>query len=201
MTDEEAKLLNTFFSNFSEVPLDYNFGCPGVDEDRYMIIFGVEHAYLNGVSTLIRVDAPNYKSFVPAETVDAAAMRYFGRRIKRHRSIMSGGRGYDYHFNNGKYYRSSGDGDPFYWSSVRHFYDNGDGTFTGVVEDYASHCLYSDDNVYARRKYWRFGNCDPVPNPMSGGDGYMVSGNWTATVAPHVYNGKRTYKMISMGCK
>jgi hypothetical protein len=198
MSDEEARLLNVFVSNFSEVSFNaYNDCNTPIDEDL-LIIFGIGHTRLNNPGKVKQVGSSSIY-LVSSSDVDNAAQRYFGRKISRHHTV-SGPilKGRQIPYANGSYSVDIGDGDPYTWSNVINFYDNGDGTYLAVVQDYATHCFWTDNrSVYKRKKYWELGDCT---DEGVASEGYVVGGIWKAIVAPHEYNGKKTYKLLKTVC-
>jgi hypothetical protein len=192
MSDEEARLLNVFLSNFGETFLPPVYGCPGANDDDYRIAFGVLHNFINKHAYGDRA------SGIPADQVAEAVWRYFGVRLKNHRSVrMSKVIPYDFTYSGGYYHFEPGDGDPWAWSNATNMLADGAGGFRVAVQDYYSHCDLPDPkSLYNRRKLWNLGDCAPG----RGGDtvGFATSRRWSASIAPHVYNGRNTYKMVTL---
>ncbi|MDR3277627.1 MAG: zinc ribbon domain-containing protein [Oscillospiraceae bacterium] len=182
MTDEDARLLNVFFSNFSEVHFG-DFSAARYD-DADLIVFAIWHAYRNNTNALTPVGTGELK--ISQTTVENSVEKYFGVTGVRHQSV-----GNAYRYADGGYYFYGADGDPLSWSQVEEFYDNGDGTFDAVVHVYASH--RPPENLYERIANWihYFDGADPYE-----GEELYDYGFARATVAPHSYGGKQTYKLL-----
>jgi hypothetical protein len=192
MSDEDVRLLNIFVSNFGELEFGKDNFCFAEINDDVLILFGVLHSYHNNFKNLIKTEDPN-KLLIPKKLVDNAADRYFGKKISNHHTIKQL---HLLQYNNGNYIFMFGDGDPFYWSNVEEFYDNGNGIFTAFVRNYYSHVLYNEKFLYKRKKYWDLSTCDDWGDTCY----YKSPSLWSAIIAPHTYNGKKTYKLVAMKC-
>jgi hypothetical protein len=195
MSDNDAKLLNIFFSNFSETTFPLIYGNPEIKKDDYLIAFGIENSYYNKPYSHKKIEN-KYGSCINTQAVTDSVFRYFGEKLHNHHSVPNSDIfpiGYNYIY--GCYYVEIGDGEPRHWSQVLNFYELGNGTFRAVIQNYFSHCYF--DNIYDRIQYWKLDGCILSDKRME--ENHVSPGQqWTATVASHEYNGKATYKMISM---
>jgi hypothetical protein len=204
MSDNEVRLLNIFVSNFGEVEYGYqnyenNTRCFSDFDDDVMIEFGVRHSYANNMNSLKSTDNPHLY-LVPKKLVENAVERYFGKKITNHRSVKNDKYPalWRLDYDNGYYDIAVGNSQPFLWSNVTEFYDNGDGTFKAYVDNYFSfYYFYRDENtVYNRKENW---NNDSCPETNHSGC-YSLESSWIATIVPYTYNGKNTYKLVAMEC-
>lgn len=77
----EKRKLDTFFSNFSEVNMQ-SFKKDSLS-DKALLDFALMHHYKNNFKSLKR-SSDGASVIVPAERVDQATLKYFGRKIGKH---------------------------------------------------------------------------------------------------------------------
>ena len=81
LTTVEQKKLDTFFSNFSEAHVE-SF-TQATLTDKALLDFALIHSYINNPKSLIQ-SKDGLNVGVPAQLVDKATERYFGRTISQH---------------------------------------------------------------------------------------------------------------------
>lgn len=81
LTAAEQKKLDTFFSNFSEAYVQ-SFTQETLTE-KTLLDFALIHSYINNPKSLIK-SKDGLTAGVPAQLVDKAVERYFGRTISKH---------------------------------------------------------------------------------------------------------------------
>lgn len=183
ISDNDWKALNIFFSNFSETHFeDFNYK---KYNDKALIDFAMHHIVINN---------RNYfeGDSVDKKYINATIKKYFGIDKITPQSIEDG----FVLYKDGKYYwEDVTEGFPkFDGAQVIEFYDNQDGTFLAIIEDYKDNQEYhkggSPDNFgasfYPPKKSWS----PSVAKKCS------IAGYHVAKVAPHTYNNKKTYKLL-----
>ena len=137
MDVSERNALDVFFSNFSEAfikPFTYN----GVSNNE-LIKFGVMHIRLNRRDLLINYDNTYWS--VPAEEVDNAAYKYFGKHI-----LVQSSHEYPLVGNEYLLIKASGEGVRF--MQIKSLTDNGDGSYTALLNEYVG----DSDDMHAEQK-------------------------------------------------
>lgn len=193
-TDEEYKKLSIFLSNFSEVGfIDFDIADY---KDEQLIEFAIWHTYSNNYDAIINeTDEAHYDLKISADIIFDVVDKYFGISVI-HKSVgyiddpnhWNYGQ-YQYLFKDGYYYFTGADGEPLSWSEIVELYDNGDGTFTAVTNEWASQEVSAQ---YERRKYWSH-----LVHPDDVWEGAVASGGHSSVIAPYSYGGKDTYKLLS----
>jgi len=194
MSKAERTALHTFFSNFSEVGLrEFNAGSYSVNE---LADFALWHHYRNNWSRFSYGE--DGFMILSSGDVEQAANRYFGISDINHAAYTND---WNY-YRNGAYYLMGADGEPLSWSQVTSFADNGDGTFTARYDVYQSHA--APDNLYEDIADWRLGGTVVItkddPNRLHGNvwEASVYAYSCTAVVALHEYDGRQSYKLLSL---
>ncbi|MDR3209644.1 MAG: hypothetical protein LBT36_03345 [Oscillospiraceae bacterium] len=189
MTDAELRALNIFFSNFSETRF------PDFDIDAYdvtsLLAFAVHHDVINNPGRFVIAYGGEPDAALAPSYVENAMLKYFGVSGVTHQSA-----GAWVTYSDGKYHwHDVFEGAPWFaGSQVAEFFDNGDGTYSALLEDYTDGADYGA---------WLSGggeiNAFYQPQRSWSGFGgvFARSGYHTATVAPHTYDGKQTYKLLT----
>ena len=124
----EKKRLDTFLSNFSEVLLKPFASRPS---DQELTRFGVGHTWINNHS-LVRISGSTAR--VSTKVVDAATLKYFGRKVTRRVGYPA----YGIRYRSGWYYFTAADGDAFPYSRSTRVLKNSDGTWTVDLTNYVA---------------------------------------------------------------
>jgi hypothetical protein len=213
MSKAEHKALNIFFSNFAEVEMN-DFDVTNYSNSA-LIDFAIWHTWINNANAILpsegiyNDDNYEYPCRISADTVEAAVKRYFDISINN-QSVYYDDPNYSdygklqYLYKDGYYHFDGADGAPITWSQVNELYDNGDGTYTAYLDVYYSHIppdnLYEDISDGISRftpdegyTIIRKGEQDFADEEAARYDYSCV-----ATISPHDYNGKSTYKLISL---
>lgn len=127
LTDDQRNELNTFFSNFSEVGLEF-FVNGKISEDE-LVRFGLLHIIKNRNVAELMYMRDQYGG-IPPEEVDYVTNKYFGKIVANHRSIPQ------HTFVNGHYPLFKMGGEGLVFSRIQSLYDNGDGTYTAKISVY-----------------------------------------------------------------
>jgi hypothetical protein len=186
MPDKDWRALNIFFSNFSETYLE-DFSAGDYD-DKTLIEFAVRHNVINNAG-LFKHDA-NSDYYIEPKHVNATVKKYFGAE-----KITAQDGGDFVLYRDGKYYWDDVfEGSPWFaGSQALELRDNGDGTLSAIVGDYGDNENYQKDPdsksiplFYTPKKTWK-----PATAKMFDAKGYHA-----AQIAPHTYDGKKTYKLL-----
>jgi|GEM_PF-843790 hypothetical protein len=188
MTDSDLKALNIFFSNFSETHFG-DFTNKSYDT-RALIDFGLQHNVINNRSRLID-DVSSEHSYMDKEYMDITVKKYFDIEGITHQSGKPTG---FVVYDNGKYFwHDVFEGSPWFeGSQLIELYDNGDGTFSAITEDYQDSPEFNDkmeeflSSFYEPKRNWK-----PEMHKLVEANGYHA-----ARIAPHEFNGKQTYKLL-----
>jgi hypothetical protein len=83
LSAQEKKELDTFFSNFSEARVE-NF-TPETLSGEALLQFGLTYNYINNFKSL-KASKDGLSAIVSSDLIDAATEKYFGTKIKSHKS-------------------------------------------------------------------------------------------------------------------
>lgn len=136
----EWRAMNVFFSNFAEAGVE-----PfrrGAVSDEALARFGVLHTRINAPQRVERGRGTDER--VAARHVEAAALKYFGVSLARHRSFGLGGDRVA--FANGHYVFPGADGEVHPFAHVARWEDAGGGEFAADVSVYQGEDV--DGDVY-----------------------------------------------------
>jgi len=153
LSQSDKKLMNTFFSNFSEVSME-----PFTREsltDTNMIRFGVFHNYRNNEIFFVKTGKDNLLK-IKANYIDESVKKFFGKSITKHQSIG------DIEYKNGWYYITESSGEAFIFSQVVKLSDNGNKMFTAIVNIYSAGSGWTG-NVHGTDAEWEKGSEDDIP--------------------------------------
>lgn len=156
LSPAEKKLMNTFFSNFSEVLME-----PFTREsitDMELIQFAVSHNYRNN-EKLFTKGGEEYQVKIRARYIDDTVNKFFGRKIIQPQSIE----GIDY--KDGWYYTTDASGEEYLFSQIVSLHDNGNGIFTAKVNVFQAGSGWTG-NVHGDEKEWRKSSPDDVPEVL-----------------------------------
>ena len=194
MNNADWKALNIFFSNFCETNFN-DFNAKSYDE-KVLIEHALYHNVVNS-SNSFKNDPATGDKYLTKATVDATIMKAFG---------ISGIKAKDFEADffackGGKYYwLDIFEGSPWFaGGQVIEFYENGDGTYSAIIENYSDSSEYqeyisgleyssksSKSPFYSPKKTWKKG-LEKY---------YKLDGYHAAKVAPQTYNNKATYKLL-----
>jgi hypothetical protein len=149
----EKKLLNTLFSNFSEVfvePFKKN-----EISDSALIQFALSHNYLNNNKFFVK-GGDEYQVKIKASYIDSAALKFFGRKIVKHQSVG------EIDYKDGWYYTTDATGEAYFFSQIVNLYDNGKSMYTATVNIYSAGSGWTG-NVHGDEKEWKKASPDDVP--------------------------------------
>jgi len=149
----EKKLLNTFFSNFSEVLLE-PFEKDEIS-DAALIQFSVLHNYKNNYKFFVHA-GEEYQVKINASHVDDSIDKFFGRKISKHRFIG------EINYKDGWYYTTDASGEEYFFSQIVNLFDNGSNMYTATVNVYAAGSGWTG-NVHGDEKEWKKSSPDDVP--------------------------------------
>lgn len=155
LSAKERKELNTFFSNFSEVFVE-PFTRDSI-KDSDLIRFSVSHNYINNIK-LFSKGGKEYQVKISASNVDASVMKFFGRKITKHQSVDDDG----IEYRDGWYYKTDASGEELSFSQVASLSDEGNGTYTAIVNVYIAGSGWTGD-INADEKTWKKESPDDVP--------------------------------------
>jgi hypothetical protein len=188
ISDAEARALNIFFSNFCETSFgDFN---AKARDDQALIAFAAHHNVINN-RKLFKEDKAEGKAYIGKGTVDATIEKYFGLKGVTPQSAEDG----FVIYKNGKYYWDDVfESAPWFaGGQAVSLTDNGDGTLFATVELYKDNDAFQKDaakvnikDFYAPKKSWKGKTASY----------YELSSTWSAVIAPHTYNGKKTWKLL-----
>jgi hypothetical protein len=129
--------------------------------------------------------------------VEATLSRYF-RIEKVYHGVVDIS---DYSYRDGFYYTKGGLGGSWSWYNVSSYTDNGDGTFTALVNRYASmpESFPEGDSQYEPMYKWQLPPGAKIIDGRSGSslDISRLSTN-TVIIKPYVYNGAQTWQIASI---
>ncbi|MCI2110202.1 MAG: hypothetical protein LKJ99_04435 [Acidaminococcaceae bacterium] len=137
MNISERNALDVFFSNFSEAfmrPFTYN-----AVSNSELIKFGVMHVRINRRELLRNYD--NTYWAIPAQEVDNAAYKYFGKHIVAQSS-------HEYPLVGNEYLLIKASGEGVRFMQITSLTDNGDGSYTALLNEYVG----ESDNMHAVQK-------------------------------------------------
>jgi nicotinamide mononucleotide adenylyltransferase len=186
MDNTALRAVNVFFSNFSETAFeDYS---QGGNNDRALIGFAMRHNVIN-IPELFQSDAES-NSYIEPKNVDATIEKYFGD-IK----VTPQSSGDFIGYRDGKYYWDDVfEGSPWFaGSQTLELRDNGNGTLSAIVEDYADNDNYqaNPDSELVRRFYEPKKTWSAAVAKL-----FDVKGYHAALIEPYEYQGKKTYRLI-----
>ena len=153
LTQSGIKLMNTFFSNYSEVSIK-----PFTKEtlgDKELINFGVHHNYRNNEKLFVKTGKENQIK-IKAAYVDESVMKFFGKKIQKHQSID------DVEYHSGWYFITESSGEVFIFSQIVNLYDNGNNIFTAAVNVYTAGSGWIG-NVHGTEEEWKKSGEDDIP--------------------------------------
>ena len=187
MKNADWRALNIFFSNFCES----DFGDFSADsrDDRALIAFAVSHNAINN-KKLFKEDADG-RYYIGKNSVDATIEKYFGiKGVKP----QSAGDEFVVYENDRYYWDDVFEGSPWFaGAQTVALYNDGDGTFSAVVELYKDNVAFQNDvdkfdikDFYAPKKSWKGKTASY----------YDFDTTCSAKIAPHVYGGKKTWKLL-----
>jgi hypothetical protein len=187
MKNADWRALNIFFSNFCESSLG-DFSADSRD-DKALIAFAVSHNVINN-RKLFKEDAEG-RYYIGKNSVDATIEKYFGIKGVKHQS--AGGEFVVYE-NDRYYWDDVCEGSPgFAGAQAVALYDDGDGTFSAIVELYKDNHAFQIDvdkfdikDFYAPKKSWKGKTASY----------YDLDATYSAKIAPHVYGGKKTWELL-----
>lgn len=177
LAPSEKKLIDTFFSNFSEVFLK-PFDKEGIT-DSEMIQFGVMHNYRNNGKRFIKGEK-GYQVKIKASFVDESVEKFFGRKIGKHQPVDN----IDY--KDGWYFITEASGEIFSFSQLAGLCDNGKGLYTATVNIYTAGSGWTGD-VHGTAKEWGMASSDDVPE---------LSEVMTATLHKLTEKGRSRYILV-----
>lgn len=181
MSDKDWRALNVFFSNFSETTLD-QFSASKY-ENKELIGFAMHHNVINNR------DRFDEDSYISEKYVKSTLMKYFGIS----KIIPEDGDFFSY--KSGKFlWEDIFEGGPyFYGSQTIELYDNGDGTFSAITEDYEDNEYFQNNFIegfgkifYPPKKNWKSATTKRC----------KVTGYHAAKIATQSYDGKVVYKLL-----
>lgn len=188
MSDSDWRALNIFFSNFYETGFE-DFIITDYD-NKALIAFALQHNVKN--TDHFESNESEEYSYLSQKYVVATLKKYFDID----KISVPNGRVTDFiSHKNGKYYwEDVFEGAPWFaGNQVIELYDNHDGTFSAIVENYNDNNEFQmnfSDNLstsfYAPKKTWK----------ASLAKHFDLSGYHIAKIAAHTYNGKETYKLL-----
>lgn len=170
------KQLDTFFSNFAEAYVQPF--AKGKIEDENLIRFGALHVILNNAK-LIETKGDNNYGYIKAETIDGAALYFFGVKPQKHTSID----GYTYENGYYKFPKASGEVNTF--SQIDKLYDSGNGTFKAEVSIYTASSGFTGDS-HGTLEQWK----------ASGEDIPTLNKKINAVIQKIKDNGKERYILL-----
>jgi hypothetical protein len=184
MKNADWSALNIFFSNFCES----SFGDFSADsrDDKALIAFAMSHNVINNME-LFKQDAEG-GYYIGKNSVDATIEKYFGIKGVKPQN----GEGEFVIYKNDRYYWDDVfEGSPWFaGAQAVAFYDDGDGTFSAVVELYKDNNAFQNDvgkfdtkDFYAPKKSWKGKTASY----------YDLYATYSAKIAPHVWGGKKTW--------
>ncbi len=153
LTEAQRDELDTFFSMFSEVSLDAFAGETLTDD--ILIKFGVYHNYRNNYKYFVKSGKENQVK-ISESRVDESAVKYFGRKIGRHKSIE----GID--LSDGWYTVDEAAGEGLRFSQLLTFFEVGNSLFEATVQIYVAGPGWSGD-VHGREEDWEKSSPGDVP--------------------------------------
>ena len=149
----EKKILNTFFSNFSEAMIE-PFEKDSLS-DRALIQFCIIHNYINNYKFFVK-GGEEYQVKIKASYIDSSAEKFFGRKIIRHQSVG------EIEYKNGWYYNTDASGEEYSFSQIVSLYDNGNNLYTATVNVYSAGSGWTG-NVHGDEKEWKKNSPDDIP--------------------------------------
>lgn len=188
MKEKDWRALNVFFSNFSETGLD-DFDASSKDA-KAMIGFAVHHNVINN-RNLFKTDDVSEDSYIEEKYVNATIQKYFGVNNISGKSCKD----MDFvSYSKGKYFwHDVFEGSPWFsGSQAVELYDNKDGTFSAVIEDYSDNEAFqiNPDNFssafYNPRKDWKETTTKRC----------QLSGYHAAKIKLQTYDEKLVYKLL-----
>lgn len=191
MSDADWKALNLFFSNFIETGFE-DFNINNYDK-KALIEYAIHHNAINN-SENFKDDASG-DDYITKPVIDATTQKFFGIKDIKVNDFED-----DFQaVRNGKYYwLDIFEGSPWFaGGQVTEFYDNGDNTFSAVIESYidSEGYGYNQESIiemsagspfYLPKKKWSKKLTDLI----------HINGYYEAKVAPQIYNNKQTYKLL-----
>ena len=194
MSKPERTALHTLFSNFSEVYFN-EFAAENYSQNQ-LIDFALWHNYRNNWNRFSQ--GADGTSVISAVYIEQSISYFFGISGINHEAYTNNLN----YYQNGSYYFFAADGAPLSWSQVTSFIENGDGTFTAQYDVYHSHA--APDNLYEDISDWHLNGTTVItkddPSYLQGDvwEASVYTHSCIAVVAPHEFNGRRTYKLLSL---
>jgi hypothetical protein len=149
----EKKLLNTFFSNFSEALVE------PFEKDEFtdaaMVQFCITHNYINNYKFFVK-GGEEYQVKIKSSYIDSTALKFFGRKIVKHQAVGEIG------YKDGWYYTTDASGEAYYFSQIVNLYDSGNIMYTATVNVYAAGSGWTG-NTHGDEKEWKRSSPDDVP--------------------------------------
>jgi hypothetical protein len=147
---ESRKKLCVFFSNFSEVNLDYFEKSKTIEHQ--LIRFSIEHNIINNHKAIKQIGKTT-KGLLDPKFVEAAVKKYFGLSIKKHQTVADIKNSTFHEYENGKYilpYAFSIEDNPeVRFSSILKLYDIGNNYFIADVYNISIGMDFSEEDRYA----------------------------------------------------
>jgi len=173
----EKKLLNTFFSNFSEVFVE-PFEKDEIS-DSALIQFAVSHNYRNNYKFFVK-GGEEYQVKIKASYLDESVNKFFGRKIVKHHPVG------EIDYRDGWYYTTDASGEEFSFSQIATLVDNGSSMYTATVNVYSAGSGWTG-NVNGTDAEWKKASPDDFP---------QLSEVMTATLQKITEKGKSRYILI-----
>ena len=151
----EKKLMNTFFSNFSEVLVE-PFAKDKIT-DKELIEFSISHNYRNNEKLFVK-GGKEYQVKIKASSVDDSVVKFFGRKISKHQPVDD--RGIEY--KDGWYYTTDASGEEYFFSQIVSLFDNGGGMYSATVNVFGAGSGWTG-NVHGNETEWKKAEPDDVP--------------------------------------
>ncbi len=173
----EKKLLNTFFSNFSEVFVE-PFEKDEISESA-LIQFAISHNYRNNYKFFVK-GGEEYQVKIKSSYVDDTVNKFFGKKIVKHHSVG------EIDYKDGWYYTTDASGEEYSFSQIVTLVDNGISMYTATVNVYSAGSGWTG-NVHGTDAEWKKASPDDFP---------QLSEVMTATLQKITEKGKSRYILI-----